>query len=301
MTNTRFIFSFGILFLLPLSVLAQEFNCDVSINDEELEGTSFDYVKQNLETELESYINEYNWTEIEFEEQERIKCQISIILKSGDQDFNFSAETIISARRPVYNTTSETTTLIISDQTWQFAYPEGKSLIHDDLQFEEITGVIDFYCYLLLGYDFDSFSLLGGTSYFIKAQDVVDLAQSTSAIGWSRSTNNQRNRFVLISDLLSNNYEGLRTSFYTYHRLGLDAFTQNQVQARQQVINALKLIQDTKRRSTSNFLYDLFFDTKNREIASIFIDADSQVKLEAYNILRETDQGHLTEYEKLQN
>lgn len=301
MTNTRFIFSFGILFLLPLSALAQEFNCDVSINDEELEGTSFDYVKQNLETELESYINEYNWTEIEFEEQERIKCQISIILKSGDQDFNFSAETIISARRPVYNTTSETTTLIISDQTWQFAYPEGKSLIHDDLQFEEITGVIDFYCYLLLGYDFDSFSLLGGTSYFIKAQDVVDLAQSTSAIGWSRSTNNQRNRFVLISDLLSNNYEGLRTSFYTYHRLGLDAFTQNQVQARQQIINALKLIQDTKRRSTSNFLYDLFFDTKNREIASIFIDADSQVKLEAYNILRETDQGHLTEYEKLQN
>lgn len=289
------------LFLFPLSVLSQEFECDVIVDITNLEGTSFDYVKASLEADIENYINEYRWTEIEFTEQERIVCQINIVLTTGDQDFNFSAETVLSVRRPIYNTTTETTTLIIGDQSWQFSYPQGRSLIHDELQFEGLTGFIDYYIYLLLGYDFDSFSPLGGTSYFEKAQNVVDLAQNEQTIGWTRNSNNQRNRFVLITDLLNNNYQPLRNAIYTYHRLGIDTFTQSPESARQQVLLALKEIQAAKRRSTSNFLYDLFFDTKSREITNIFIDADSQTKLEAYNILRVTDQGHLTDYDQLQN
>lgn len=281
--------------------LAQEFDCEVIIDDSNLEGTSFAYVKESLRTDLEDYINDYRWTELEFTEQERISCQVNIVLTSGTSDFQFSAETVISARRPIYNTMTETTTILLGDQSWQFFYPEGRSLIHDELQFESLTGFIDYYMYLLLGYDFDSFSPLGGTTYFDKAQNVVDLAQNESTIGWTRNSNNQRNRFVLISDLLSTNYEPLRNAFYTYHRLGLDTFTQNPVAARQQVLNALTEIQAAKRRSTSNFLYDLFFDTKSREITSVFIDADSRIQLQAYNILRETDQGHLLEYEQLQN
>ncbi len=287
--------------LTPFSLLAQEFVCDVIVDIKNLEGTSFEYVKSTLETDIESYINEYRWTEIEFQEQERIICQINIVLTGGDQDFNFSAETILSARRPIYNTTTETTTLIVGDQAWQFSYPQGKSLIHDELQFEGLTGFIDYYMYLLLGYDFDTFSPLGGTIYFEKAQNVVDLAQNEQTVGWTRNSNNQRNRFVMITDLLNNNYQPLRNAIYTYHRLGLDTFTQSPESARQQVLAALTEIQGAKRRSTSNFLYDLFFDTKSREISSIFIDADSRIKLDAYNILRETDQGHLSEYDQLQN
>lgn len=290
-----------ILLLLPALSLAQEFRCEVVVDDSNLEGTSFEYVKESLRINLENYINEYRWTELEFTEQEQINCQINIVLTSGTSDFQFSAETVLSARRPIYNSMTETTTMVLGDQAWQFSYPEGKSLIHDELQFESLTGFIDYYMYLLLGYDFDSFSPLGGTTYFDKAQNVVDLAQNVDAIGWTRNSNNQRNRFVLVSDLLSNNYEALRNAFYTYHRLGLDTFTQNPVEARQQVLAALTEIQAAKRRSTSNFLYDLFFDAKSREITSIFIDADSRVQLQAYNILRETDQGHLTEYDQLQN
>ncbi len=289
------------LILIPMSSLAQEFNCEIIIDDSNLEGTSFEYVKESLRTDLDGYINDFRWTDIEFTEQERINCQINIVLTSGTSDFQFSAETVLSARRPIYNTITETTSIILGDQNWQFSYPEGRSLIHDDLQFESLTGFIDYYMYLLLGYDFDSFSPLGGTPYFDRAQNVVDLAQNENAIGWTRNSNNQRNRFVLIADLLSNNYEPLRNAYYTYHRLGLDTFTQSPVEARQQVLNALTEIQAAKRRSTSNFLYDLFFDTKSREITSIFIDADSRIQLQAYNILRETDQGHLLEYEQLQN
>lgn len=289
-----------LLFLLFSSVKAQEFDCQITVNDDQLEGNSFEYVAGSLTTDLEAYINEYRWTELEVLEQERIQCQISIILLAGDQDFNFSAETIIQSRRPIYNTLTETGVLILSDGAWSFNYPEGKSLIHDELEFEAMTGFIDYYMNLILGYDFDSYSELGGTEYFQKAQNVVDLAQNESTIGWTRNSNNGRNRFVLISDLLNNNYEAIRKANYEYHRLVLDTFTDNPRQSRVRLVEILTDIQDAKRRATNNFLFDLFFDAKSKEIASILADAEPELQIEAYQILRETDSAHLNDYEALQ-
>lgn len=281
-------------------VAAQEFNCSVNINDEQLEGTSYDYVKQSLATELTAYINDFRWTETEVLEHERINCQISIVLTSASTDYIYSAEAVISARRPIYGTIQETSSIIVSDQAWQFSYPEGRSLVHDELTFEALTGFIDYYAYLMLGYDFDSFAELGGSDYFAKAQDVVDLAQSSNTIGWTRSSNNRRNRFTLVADMMNSSYNDLRLAYYKYHREALDSFTQNPDQARAAALAALELIQTTKRRSTSNFLFDLFFDSKSREIAAILTDAESQVRLAAYTILSETDQAHLSDYKNLQ-
>ena len=284
----------------PVQSSAQEFSCSVNINDEQLEGTSYDYVKQTLATELTAYINEYRWTETEVLEHERINCQISIVLTGASTDYTYSAEAVISARRPIYGTMQETTSIILSDQAWQFSYPEGRSLVHDELSFEALTGFVDYYAYLMLGFDFDSFAELGGSNYFAKAQDVVDLAQSTSAIGWARSSNNRRNRFTLVADMMNSSYDDLRRAYYQYHREALDGFTRNPEQARQAALEALELIQATKRRSTSNYLFDLFFDTKSREISALFNDAESPTRLEAYTILSETDQAHLSDYENLQ-
>lgn len=288
------------LLLSVTSVAAQEFDCQITVNDDQLEGNSYEYVTGSLTTDLEAYINEYRWTETEVLEQERISCQISIILLAGDQDFNFSAETIIQSRRPIYNTLTETGLLILSDGAWSFNYPEGKSLIHDELEFEAMTGFIDYYMNLILGYDFDSYSELGGTEYFQKAQNVVDLAQNESSIGWTRNSNNGRNRFVLISDMLNNNYEAIRKANYEYHRLVLDTFVDNPTASRAKLLEILTYIQDAKRRATNNFLFDLFFDAKSKEIASILADAEPDLRFEAYQILRETDSAHLNDYEALQ-
>ena len=289
-----------LLLLSVTSVAAQEFDCQITVNDDQLEGNSFEYVTGSLTTDLEAYINEYRWTETEVLEQERISCQISIILLAGDQDFNFSAETIIQSRRPIYNTLTETGLLILSDGAWSFNYPEGKSLIHDELEFEAMTGFVDYYMNLILGYDFDSYSELGGTEYFQKAQNVVDLAQNESSIGWTRNSNNGRNRFVLISDILNNNYEAIRKANYEYHRLVLDTFVDNPTASRAKLLEILTYIQDAKRRATNNFLFDLFFDAKSKEIASILTDAEPDLRFEAYQILRETDSAHLNDYEALQ-
>ncbi len=289
-----------ILLITPHTVNGQEFDCSVTVNIDQLEGSSFNYL-ENLKPILENYINEYQWTEQDFAEEERIDCQIQVAINSGTSDYTFSAEVVFQVQRPIYNTTAKTTTILLSDNAWQFSYPEGKSLIHDELQFDALTGFIDFYCYTMLGYDFDTFSEHGGDPYFGKAQNILNLAESTSAIGWARSTNNRRNRNTMITDLVSSNYQPLRTAYYQYHRHGLDQFVADPDVAREEILNALKTIQEAKRRSTSNFLFDIFFDTKAREIAAVFDEAETDVRLEAYDVLQNTDQGHLSEYESLQN
>lgn len=278
----------------------QELNCSVSINDDQLEGASFSYLTE-LKPRVEEYLNEYRWTEHSFQEVEQIECQIQIIFEQANNNYDYTARAIISVKRPVFGTTIRTTSVILSDELWAFNYPQGHSLIHDELQFDELTGLLDFYAYLILGYDFDSFSPLGGTPYFEKAQNVIELAQTTSALGWSRASNNRRNRVTLVNDLLNSSYSPLRRAFYQYHRQGLDVFLTNESEARANILVALTSIRDTRRRVTNNYLFDIFFNTKAREIAGIFLNAPTSVRIRAYNILSETDPSHLSEYSELQN
>lgn len=286
--------------MVTTKVDAQEFNCNVTLNYEQLEGNSFTYLEE-LEDRIEEYINDFRWTEHQYAEEERIECQIQLIIESGNSSFDFSSRVIFTARRPIYNTITKTNSIILNDDNWQFNYPQGRTLIHDELQFDNLTGTLDFFAYIMLGYDYDSFSNLGGTPYFRKAQSVVDLAQTTSSIGWTRTANNRRNRFNLVADLLSNSYEPLRTAYYNYHRKGLDRFSNDAASAREEILTALTLIRDTKRRVTSNYLFDVLFDTKSKEVAGVFLEAEAALKRKAYNILLETDQGHLTDYSALQN
>lgn len=300
MNNLKLYFTTLSLLLLGNFAYAQEFNCDITVNNDLIEESSLTYISE-LGNRLEDYINEHKWTDIDFMEEERINCKMQIVIESGNSNYDFRSRVVFSIRRPIYNTTSETTSIIITDNSWSFNYPEGRSLIHDDLQFDELTSFINYLAYMGLGYDFDSFSPLGGTEYFRKAQNIVDLAQAASSSGWLRSSNNRRNRNTLVGDLLSSAYQDFREAFYTYHLKGLDLFTTDDQMARANIVEALETIRDAKRKTTSNFLFDIFFDTKSREIAGVFAEAESRVKLEAYSILSETDQGHLSEYSDLQN
>ncbi|NGP87804.1 DUF4835 family protein [Fodinibius halophilus] len=285
--------------ILPCFVQAQEVEAEVSIDRSQLSSTSLNYLN-DLPNKIEVYINEYNWIDAEFREHERIKMNIQITLLSVDSDFNFEAQIVVQSRRPIYNTTQETVLFIFNDSNWGFTYTPNSTFIHDELQFNRLTGLIDFYIYTVLGYDFDSFEPMSGTPYFNRAQNIISLAQSTSASGWARSSNNRRNRVQLINNLLSANYEGFRTAVYQYHRKGLDTFVNNPPKARQYVLDSLEKIRQAQRKTSSNLVFDTFFNAKYREIVAIFEDADPQVRLEAYNLLSDIDQGHLSEYQKLQ-
>lgn len=278
----------------------QELDARVTVDRSQLSSTSLNYI-DNLSDKLEVYINEHDWTDLGFREIERIGIDIQIMLLEVDSDFNFDAQIVIQSRRPIYNTTRETPVFFFNDEDWQFTYTPNRTLLHDELQFDALTSVIDFYAYIVLGYDFDSFEELGGTTYYSEAQNIASLAQqSSSTKGWSRRSNNRRNRTQLVTNLLSSSYERFRTALYQYHRQGLDTFVDNPAKARQEIIEALEKIQDAQRRTSRDLLFDTFFNAKYRELVSIFEDADSPVRLEAYNLLSDIDQSHLSEYQKLQ-
>lgn len=281
-------------------ISAQEFNCEVNLNTRQISGSSFEYVSE-LKGALEAYINNNRWTDDRYEEIERIRCQIQIVLTSADDQYNYSAEAVFSVRRPIYNTLQESSAIILSDSNWRFNYPRNKNLLRDDNQFDDLTSFIDFYLYVILGYDYDSFAELGGTRYFNKAQDVFEIAQNTNAPGWGRSIGAQRNRYGLINDLMSPNYHDLRKAIYKYHRHGLDLFTMDMDQSIDEVMDAIRLIRDNKRVASNNYLFDIFFDTKYNEIVALLSTADVQTRLDAYNLLRDVDPSHASVYERLQN
>lgn len=288
------------LCLLPLTQLrAQELNVSVQVDRSRLSSTSLSYM-DDFSTEIETYFNEYNWIEPNFEEQEKIDVSIQITLLSVDDSYNFEANIVIRSQRPVYNSLQQTPLFYYNDENWVFNYTPNRALVHDLLQFDTLTSLLDYYAYVILGYDFDSFSESGGTPYFVEAQNQVALAQSVASTGWSRSSSVRRNRAQLAADLLNPNYQEFRRASYTYHRLGLDRFLEDPEEARQQVLQALEMIQTARRNTTSNLLFSTFFDAKYREIVMVFEDAETSVRLQAYDILSNIDPTHLTEYNKLQ-
>lgn len=293
-----------ILFVLTfgwsLTTQAQEFACDVSVNNRQISGTAYDYVME-LEPEIERYLNENRWSNDRFQEQERIECSIQILLTGVDSQFNYSAEAILSIRRPIYDSNRYSTVMVISDNNWRFNYSRNRSLIRDDMLFDELTSFLDFYAYVLLGLDYDTFSELGGTQFYNSALNIFELGQNSGVFGWGRSIGSQRNRFGLINDLTGNAYSDFRRALYRYHRLGLDHFTANPAGAREEAITALELIRDNKRTTTNNYLYDLFFGTKYTEIVAILLEADRGVRNRALTLLQNVDPAHSTEYQRLQN
>lgn len=285
---------------MPFQLAAQELNCSVSVNDRQISGSAYDYVSE-LPRDIERYLNENRWTNDRYEEHERILCSIQILLTDVDSQFNFTAETVITLRRPIYNTYQHSSAIVISDNNWRFNYPRNKNFIQDDLQFDDLTSFLDFYANVILGFDYDSFSELGGSTYFNRALNIFELGQNSGAAGWGRSIGAQRNRYGLINDLTSTAYQDLRIAFYKYHRHGLDQFTLNPDRSRDEVVEAMGLIRDNKRLTSNNYLFDLFFDTKYTEIVALLRDADVQTRTTAYNILRDVDPAHTSEYDRLQN
>ena len=247
----------GILALAPRATFGQELDANVTVDRSQISGTSLGYL-DNFDEQIETYINQYDWIDATFQEEEKIDLDLQIILLNVDNNYNFDAQIVVRSSRPIYNTAQETGLFLFNDEDWSFSYTPNRTLMHDELQFDQLTSLLDFYAYIILGFDFDSFSKLGGTSYYLEAQNIVSLAQTTNSSGWSRGTNRQ-NRAQLVADLLNTNFEKFRVALYQYHRQGLDVFLENPEKGRQQILDALRKIQEAKRNTSSNLLFDIFF------------------------------------------
>lgn len=278
-----------------VSVQAQELDCSVSVNYSQLSGTDFSFLDE-LSNRIEAYLNEHAWTDDRFQDHERIDCSMQIIVQEATSLTEFRARLVVATLRPIYGTMQTTPVVRLSDPNWQFSYARGTSLRHRPEQYDPLTSMLDYYAYLILGYDYDTFSQRGGTPYFERARQIAERARSRGGAGWSEVGGSQ-SRTDLIDQLMDSRYQPLRNAYFTYHLRGLDRFLTDTDQARQTVLGVLESLEELNSRVSRSYAIDVFFSAKYQELAALF--EGGPLSSQAYGILSQLDPSHTSEYDRL--
>ncbi|MBK7429070.1 MAG: DUF4835 family protein [Saprospiraceae bacterium] len=247
-------------------------------------------VYKTMENAVIELINTRRWTENEYLPEERIKCNIQINITKEQSETNFDAELTIQATRPVYGSNYETILLNHVDRDFNFSFEEARPLIYSENQFtDNLSHVLAFYVYLVLGLDNDSFSPFGGDAMFQKAQEIINVVPGSSPPrGW-RANDGNRNRYWLAENIQSPRVRAFRKSYYDYHRLGLDVMHKDAIAGRTAISAALDEIEKVNVNYPSAPILIAFVNAKSQELADIFIQATSAEKLKVYRVLTKID------------
>lgn len=263
---------FAILsFVVIQNCFAQEILANVQINHNQIEGSNTQIFK-TLEKNLKDFINNTSWTGKKLQNFEKIKSNFAIIITERVSQNSFKGSIVVQASRPVYDSQYETPLLNINDTHFNFEYTENENLIFNERVFsgKNLTDVIAFYIYSILGYDADSFQAMGGKIWFEKAQQIAQNAQSHNFEGW-KTNGSLRNRTSLINEILREQNNILRSVYYTYHRIGLDNLSQqNQIIPKQGIANELLKLKFYEDNFQMNYPLNIFIETKKNEIFNIF-------------------------------
>ena len=286
--------------LIAASVNAQELRCNISLNTTQVQGSNRS-ITEALQTALYEFVNMRVWTNHVYTTEERIECNMMLNITSlaGSE---FSGTISVQSRRPVYNSGYSTTLINFQDRELKFTYVEGQPLEFSDVaHLSNLTSIIAFYVYIILGLDYDSFSLNGGTPYFQKAETIVTNAQQSSERGWKAYEGNYRNRYWLAQNLLDDRYRGVREFTYKYYRLGLDRMSSRPNEARTDMADYLKLLQDVYRRKPDPYLFllQIVFDAKSSEWIDVFSNGTPDEKTRVVRLLKEIDAPNISKYDKI--
>lgn len=281
---------------------AQELRCNIQLVTTQIQGSNRS-VTEALQTALYEFVNARIWTNNAFTSEERIECNMLLNI-TGLAGNEFTGTIQVQSRRPVFNSVYNTTLINFQDKDLKFTYVEGEPLEFSDVTFmSNLTSTIAFYVYIILGLDYDSFSLNGGTQFFQKAETIVTNAQKTSERGWKAYEGNFRNRYWLVQNLLDDRYRGVREFIYKYHRLGLDRMSDRPTEARSDIADYLKLLQDVYRRKPDPYLFllQIVFDAKSNEWVELFGSSPPEEKTRVVKILKEMDPANISKYDKITN
>ncbi len=291
-----------LLVLVSTTVFAQELNCNVQINSDQIEGSNKS-IFNTLQQAIGEFINNRRWTDMTVAQQERIECNMTLIVNAVT-DNQISGVLQVQSRRPVYNTSYTTPLLNFRDEKFTFQYTEFEQLEYQENVFTtNLTSMLAYYVYLIIGYDMDSYSPLGGTPYFQVAENIVLNAQSASledaeAAGW-KSFSDNRNRYALINNLMDEAFSKYRQFFYAYHRLYLDAMEVNVSNARSKIMAELPVIREANRARPSAVAITAFLDAKGDELVNIFQPAPQAEREAVHEVLMDVDPTRNTLYDKL--
>lgn len=279
-------------------VHAQELNARVQILSPQVQNTN-KRVLDVLEKTVSDFLNRTSWSDRTVASQERIDCSFVITINSWDGSSNFQAQAQIISTRPVYNTSYQSPVLSLADDNFDFSYDEGQMMDYSDQQYMgNLTSLLAYYAYIIIGMDADTFSPSAGTPFFRQAQTIVNNAQNTGFEGW-RSMEGNNNRFWLANNLLDRRYQPLRDFLYGFYLNGLDRMIEDEMLARKAILSLLPKLKDVDRLAQGAMFNQVFFTAKSDELVGVLSGMPPQEKMEAFNILSSVDPANTTKYESL--
>ncbi|MNK43043.1 hypothetical protein D3C87_617390 [compost metagenome] len=296
----RYSLIFLILFFCSTYSIAQELNARVQI----LAPTVPNINKRNLEilqNIIREFLNNNKWSNETYTPIERIECNFVITITAWDGGAGYKAEAQIQSSRPVYNTAYNSTLLNISDKDYDFNYNEGQSLDFSDQNFiSNLSSLLSFYAYTIIGLDKDSFNKLGGTYFYNKAQNILNVAQVSGNKGW-KAFDGLKNRYWLNENLQNKSFEELRQFIYDYHLNGLDLMQEDPIAGTKRIITLLSALKKMDKQKLGSIFPNMYLATKADELVNILSATNPQDKIQAYNLLSEIDPANINKYEALKN
>ncbi|WP_131535782.1 type IX secretion system protein PorD [Pedobacter nototheniae] len=278
-------------------IQAQELNARVTLLAPQVSNISKPTLDA-LQKTIRDFLNNNKFSNESYQPQERIDCNLIITINSWDGGSGYTAEAQIQSSRPVFNSTYNSTLLNMSDKNFDFSFNDGSTIDFSDQNYiSNISALLTYYAYTIIGIDKDSFSKMGGTPYFKKAQNILNLAQASGNTGW-KAADGLRNRFWFNENVLNPIFGELRNFVYSYHLSGLDQLTDND-KGLTQIMAALPALQQMDKQKLGSIFPNVYFAAKAEEITNVLSKLNPQERIRAYNMLAEIDPANIGKYEGL--
>jgi len=295
---------FLILFLLAVNVAtAQELNAKVTINSSQIGSTVNKNTFQSLQTALTTFLNTRKWTADKFLINEKIDCNFLLILQPTQEANVYKASLTVQAARPIFNSTYFSPIINYQDEDVTFKYIEFQQLEFNenrvagvDALTSNLTAVFAYYAYMIIAFDYDSFSQRGGVPYFQKAQNIVNNApQGRSVLGWT-AFDSRRNRYWLVQNMQNNAYAIMHDVYYNYYRKAGDKMVEDENAARAEMLSVLNLLNNFNAENSNTMILPFFFQGKTNELIKVFSKASPQDKARASELLQKLDITNAARY-----
>ena len=279
-------------------VIAQELEAKVVVNYSKIQGTNTS-VFTTLQDAMTEFLNTRKWSNAQYTTREKIACSFNLIVNEYSDDGRFGCNLMVQANRPVYNASYNTTVFNFNDNAVDFNYIEHDKLeFSDDIVDNNLTAVLAYYAYLIIGLDMDTFAPKGGTDILNKAENVVNNAQMLGEDGW-KAFGDSKNRHALINDYMNGAMEPYRQLLYDYHRKGLDEMAQNAERGRSNITTSLPLLEKAKQDKPMSILPQLFTEIKKDELINVYSKGTSKEKEEVNRILCLVNPSLTSDWDKI--
>ncbi len=284
--------------LLSPALCAQEFNCQASVIAPQI-ATAQPRVFQSLETAIKEFYQNRRFTNLNYTPAERIDINLLLTITSQPAADRFEGNLQVIYARPVYGTDYNSPILDLVDNQVQFNFLENTQIeFTPDRHLNNLSSLLGFYAYYILGLDADTFSPTGGSQFYTLAQQVVNNAQNASETGW-KAYEDQRNRYWLIDNQVQAVFRPFRDLLYNYHRLGMDNMSTDAITSRRTIAQGIEKLKSVHQAKPASYNLQVFFNAKFNEIVEIFKQADPTEKTKLFNTLQIIDPGHISQYQNM--